>query len=387
MKEMAMIDWQRIWNDDDSIRRFSPTRAILYPGSLIYRLIVSLRNRLYDRQTLKTVRLSCPVISVGNITVGGTGKTPCVIRLAKMLQQHGYQPAVISRGYGGKNFKPVNIVSDGKGILPGAEEAGDEPLLIARSLPGIPVITGAKRALTGKAAIDRFGANVLICDDAFQHRQIFRDIDIVLLDAERPLGNGHLLPRGELREPAESLRRADCIVLTRADKAGPPPGEIARIADASGIPVFRAAHRFKEMIRPDRNTLLPSDLRSKKVCAFCGIAKPASFKKLLLDAEAQILSFMDFPDHYVYNRNDLEAIQKHFSAQNTDYWITTEKDAMRLGDHPDFLKNIWVLRMEMEIQPSTPSFEDFIVKRLEAIKVTSDEIGKGPEAMGNRKRK
>lgn len=368
MKETEMIDWPGIWNEDDSSRRISPTRAVLYLGSLIYRLIVFSRNHLYDRQILKSVRLSCPVISVGNLTVGGTGKTPCVIGLAKMLADRGFRPAVLSRGYGGKNPQRVNIVSDGKNILLGTEEAGDEPMLIAWSLTGIPVLTGAKRALTGRLAIERFGVNVLICDDAFQHRQMIRDIDIVLLDSERPLGNGHLLPRGELREPAESLHRASCIILTRTESATPVNADIARIAGASRIPLFRSSHRFKGMIHPEKNGLLPVDLRDKKVCAFCGIAKPASFKKLLLDAGARIVSFMDFPDHYVYNRNDLEAIKKHFSAQTADYWMTTEKDAMRLANHPDFLKMIWTLRMEMEIQPSEPSFEDFILNRLEEVK-------------------
>jgi tetraacyldisaccharide 4'-kinase len=368
MKEMAMIDWQRIWRDDDSIRHISPTRAILYLFSLLYRLIVHPRNRLYDRQILKSVRLSCPVISVGNITVGGTGKTPCVIALAKMLREKGFQPAVISRGYGGKNPKPVNIVSDGKNILLTAEDAGDEPMLIARSLPGIPVITGAKRAFAGQLALDQFGANVLICDDAFQHRQIIRDVDIVLLDAERPLGNGHLLPRGELREPVCSLERADCVILTRTDETGPLHQDVARIAGAAHIPVFRAAHRAKEMIRPaDGLRLPPGDLSGKKVCAFCGIARPASFKKLLLDAGAQLLSFMPFPDHYDYHRCDLEELRKYFLPLGADYWITTEKDAMRLTGYPDFLKMIWILRMEMEIKPAALSFEDFIIKSLTAV--------------------
>ncbi len=359
-----MIDWQRVWNEDDPVRRFSPTRAILHLGSLIYRLIVFSRNRLYDRQMLKSVRLACPVISVGNLTVGGTGKTPCVIGLAKMLARHGYRPAVLSRGYGGQNTGPVRIVSDGANAEQSAAETGDEPLLIARSLPGVPVITGARRTLTGQSAIERFNADVLICDDAFQHRQISRDINIVLLDAERPLGNGRLLPRGELREPAESLRRADCIVLTRADKTGPTPARIARIADASGIPVFRAVHRFRELIGPGGGVLPPEHLRGKKVCAFCGIAKPASFKKILLEAEAEVLSFIDFPDHYVYNRDDLEALRRHFSAQNADCRLTTEKDAMRLEAFPDFLKTLFVARVEMEILPTTPSFEDFIINRL-----------------------
>lgn len=362
-----MIDWQRIWNDEDSIRRFSPTRALLYLSSLVYRLIVDLRNRLYDRQILKSVRLSCPVISVGNITVGGTGKTPCVIGLTRMLQQRGFKCAVISRGYGGKNPQPVNIVSDGNSILLGAESAGDEPLLIARSLPGIPVITGARRNFTGQAAIDRFGSNVLICDDAFQHRQIVRDIDIVLLDAEKPLGNGYVLPRGSLREPKGSLHRADCIILTRAGGTEPLHPDVAEIINKAGIPVFRAAHQFKELMVPGNHFPEQNVLQGKKVCAFCGIAQPASFKKLLIDAGSELLSFMEFPDHYAYDRNDLDALKNHFVKFHADYWITTEKDAMRLEAHPDFLKTLCILRVEMEIKPSEPSFEDFILKRLNAV--------------------
>ncbi len=363
-----MIDWQRIWDDNDSMRRISPTRAILFLFSLLYRLIVHWRNRLYDRQILKPVKLSCPVISVGNITVGGTGKTPCVILLAKMLQRHGLRPAIISRGYGAKSAQPVNIVSDGKNILLKADTAGDEPLLIARSLPDIPVVTGAKRRLTGPAAIDRFGANVLICDDAFQHRQIFRDIDIVLLDAEKPLGNGHLLPAGELREPIGGLKRASCFILTRAGETERLNQDITRIASASHIPVFRAAHRFTEMTRQAENLrLLPGDLRGKKICAFCGIARPASFKQTLLEADAKILSFDPYPDHHIFRDYDLEELNDKFTTLHADYLVTTEKDAMRLAGYPEFLKMVCILRMEMEIKPSLSSFENFIVERLAAI--------------------
>lgn len=362
-----MIDWQGIWNDDDTQRRFSPTRAILYLSSLIYRLIVFWRNRLYDRRIIQPVVLSCPVISVGNITVGGTGKTPCVIRLATMLQHQGYRPTVISRGYGGKNPGRFNIVGDGKNILMSAEDAGDEPLLIARSLPGIPVITGGERRITGQEAIDRFGANVLICDDAFQHRQIYRDIDIVLLDAAKPLGNGQLLPRGELREPGESLLRADCVILTRAEDNEPLPDAVARHTGVSGIPVFRAAHRAKELIGPsDDQRLPPGELAGKKICAFCGIARPESFQQLLTGQDAQIMSFIDFPDHYAYDRSDLDGLKKQFLPHQADFWITTEKDAMRLARHPDFLQMIWILRMEMAIEPSQPSFDNFILERLSA---------------------
>ena len=159
------------------------------------------------------------MISVGNITVGGTGKTPCVIMLAQMLQKNGFQPAVLSRGYGGKSVKPVNIVSDGHKILLESEISGDEAFLIAQSLKGIPVITGSKRIVTGQAAINQFGTNVLICDDAFQHRQIFRDIDLVLLDSQNQPGNDHILPRGRLREPIAGLRRASAFVITRTEEA------------------------------------------------------------------------------------------------------------------------------------------------------------------------
>ena len=361
-----MIDWQRIWNEEDSVRRFSPLRAILRIFSLLYGLIVFVRNRLYDRRIFQSVKLSRPVISVGNITVGGTGKTPCVILLAQMLKRQGFRPAVISRGYGGSSKEPVNVVCDGKTILLSSKTAGDEPLLIARSLTNIPVITGPKRELTGQAAIDRFGADVLICDDAFQHRRLHRDIDIVLLDGRRPLGNGRLLPRGELRESPAGLNRASCFILTRADETLPPDERIARTARQSGIPVFSAAHRFSEIYSPATGARLqPREILDKRMCAFCGIAKPDSFKSLLVEAGAQILSFNPFPDHYVFSRTDIDELKHQFIALKADYLVTTEKDAMRLEDYPDFYNLIVVARMEMEIR-NVESFENFIAARATA---------------------
>jgi tetraacyldisaccharide 4'-kinase len=365
MKGAAMIPWQRIWNDDEAIRRFSPTGAILYLASLPYRLIVSQRNRLYDGQILKSAKLARPVISIGNITVGGTGKTPCVIYLAQMLGRLGYRPAVLSRGYGGKNPQPVNIVSDGRTIFLDAKQAGDEPLLIARTLPGVPVLTGARRSLTGQAAIERFGAQVLICDDAFQHRQIRRDINIVLLDAQRPFGNGHLLPRGGLREPLSGLRRADCLMLTRDEQSRTLHPEIERLA-SGGIPVFRAVHRLREIVIPSKNEhLAPGALAGKKVCAFSGIARPESFRRVLQEAGADILSFIDFPDHHPYNRSDLKFLEDSFCPLGADFCLTTEKDAVRLAAWPDFYKLIAYVRIEMQIMPAATAFEDFIVGRLE----------------------
>lgn len=368
-----MLDWARIWNNE-KYRGVSPVRASLYLFSQIYRTVIYLRNYLYERGIFKVIRLSCPVISVGNITVGGTGKTPCVMLVARILQNHGYRPAILSRGYGGKSAAPVNVVSDGKSILLDAETAGDEPLLLARALTGIPVLTGAKRARTGQAAIDRFGADVLICDDAFQHRQIFRDLDIVLLDSEKPLGNGHLLPRGELREPQEGLRRASCLVLTRSEKNDVLNQNVARIIKDWSTPVFRSVHSFEVMKNSEETVFLPPDsLRGRKVCAFCGIAKPVSFKKLLLEAGAEIKIFIPFPDHYAYHRFDLEELTRKFEEQNADYWVTTEKDAMRLAKQKEFFQKIWIIAMKMTIQPSGDELERFILERLEGRRGDSDK--------------
>jgi len=358
-------NWQRIWNDDGSSNRYRPAKTILYTISLLYRLIINLRNRLYDHKIFQEVKLPCPVISVGNITAGGTGKTPCVIWLSQMLQEQGFKPAVLSRGYGGKSSSPANIVSDGSNILLSSTIAGDEPRLIAQSLKGIPVITGPKRILTGKKALDNFGVNVLICDDAFQHRQIFRDINLVLLDSQAPLGNGYMLPRGSLREPAEALRRADAFILTRSNEAMATNVIISRLAAAESIPVFVSSHKPIDAVKGDYSIKLPlTELQGKKVCAFAGIARPDSFKKLILAAGAQIISFDIFPDHHRYSQKELDNIRNNFLKNKADLLITTEKDGMRLQEFTEFLNGIYLLRIELEIISAGDSLKNFILEKL-----------------------
>lgn len=362
-----MIDWQRIWNDNENIKRFSPSRAILLFLSLFYRLVVGLRNQLYNKNVISSSHLMCPVISVGNITVGGTGKTPCVIMLAKMLQAEGFRPAVISRGYGGRNTGGINIVSDGENIMLDAAAAGDEPILMAQSLPGVPVITGARRKRTGKLAIERFGANVIICDDAFQHRQIARDIDLVLLDYKKPFGNGRFLPAGPLRESAKGLGRAHCLMLTRAEEEMKVSEQIGKTIKDTKTHLFYSAHEPQSIAQAKGKSILSVDsLKGKKICVFCGIANPDSFKKVLLAAQANILSFNPFPDHYSYRTYDLEEMKKQFISARADYLITTEKDAARLHDHPEFLDTVWILRITMKIKPQSaePLFKKFILQRL-----------------------
>jgi len=374
MKEVMrkMIDWQRIWDDDGITGCYSPVKIIAYVLSFFYRLIINFRNSLYDHKILKEVTLPCPVISVGNITVGGTGKTPCVIMLAQMLQENGFKPAILSRGYGGKNINPVNIVSDGNKILLDSETAGDEPFLIAQVLKGIPVITGAKRIVTGKTAINQFGANVLICDDAMQHRQIFRDINLVLLDNEYLRGNDHILPRGRLREPINGLGRASAFVFTHTNEAQQTNNTIEKLVQTENIPIFRSIHKSKDIVKGDYSAQWPiSILAGKKVCVFCGIAKPDSFKKNLLAAGAQVLSFDIFPDHHRYNKNELEKIKTRFIDCRADFLISTQKDGMRIQEFSEFLKIIYMLRIELEIIPSGESFKEFILDRLVATRKIS----------------
>jgi tetraacyldisaccharide 4'-kinase len=367
MKEVMekMIDWQRIWNDDGNTGWYSPVKIVAYFLSFYYRLIINFRNWLYDHKILKETVLHCPVISVGNITVGGTGKTPCVILLAQMLQENGFKPAILSRGYGGKSIHPVNVVSNGNKILLDSKTAGDEPFLMAHALKGIPVITGAKRIVTGKTAIDKFGADVLICDDAMQHRQIFRDLNLVLLDDQSLRGSNHILPRGMLREPITELKRASAIVLTRTDERQQANNTIEKLVRNENIPVFMSIHKPKDMVRGDYSAQWPvSELLGENICAFCGIAKPDSFKKTLLAAGAQVLSFDIFPDHHRYNKNELEKIKTRFIDYRADYLVTTEKDAVRLQSDPEFLKILSVLRVEMKIIPSAQSFEKFIMEQI-----------------------
>jgi tetraacyldisaccharide 4'-kinase len=380
MKEILqkMNKWPRIWDDDGSSSRYNPVKTILYILSLVYLIIINLRNWLYDNKIIQVVKLPCPVISVGNITVGGTGKTPCVIWLAEMLRENGFKPAILSRGYGGKNSLPVNIVSDGKDILLSSAAAGDEPCLIAQTLKGVPVITGPQRILTGQTAINNFGTDVLICDDAFQHRQIFRDINLLLLDSQRPLGNGHVLPRGSLREPARELHRANAFIVTRVAEAAKPGNRIGKLAQEMNMPVFFSSHKPVDIVQGDYSIQLPlADLKGKKICAFAGIAKPDSFKKSILAAEAQIISFDIFPDHHRYNKNELNRIHNNFLNSDADLLITTEKDGMRLWEFTEFLPLIYLMRMALEIVPDKKPLENFILEKLGKTRLKTEDSKTG----------
>lgn len=285
--------------------------------------------------------------------------------LAQMLQQNGFKPAVISRGYGGKRIGTANVVSDGDKILLDSATAGDEPFLMANALKGVPVITGPGRIITGQVAIDKFGANVIICDDAMQHRQIFRDINLVLLDGTGLKGNHHVLPRGKLREPVKELRRADVILLTRTDEGENLDESIDDLIKAEQIPVFISIHQPQDVVSSDESIKKPiSELKGKKICAFCGIANPKSFEKTILASGAKILIFDIFPDHHQYSEKEIDKLKDSFIKSGAEYLLTTEKDATRLRNHKEFLKMILILRIKMQMKPSENSFDNLILEKI-----------------------
>ena len=346
---------RKSWTAEGSGQSLTPFSLFLRLLSIPYGAAVASRNRLYDRGLLRQIKLPCPVISVGNLTAGGTGKTPTVIFLAKLLKEKGRRPAVLSRGYGAHAKGLINTVSDGKTLLMGWREAGDEPVLIARAVPGVPVLTGARRLLTGRAALRRYGADILILDDAFQHRALGRDADIVLVDADHPFGNGRLLPGGPLREPLSALRRAHLLLRTGGPSS---PEDHPALPGIPSMPVFRGTRRPLGVVAGESGSLLPAaSLQEEKVCAFAGIGRPEALRKSLEDLGSEVLAFTPFPDHHPYNRRDLEALRRTAAKAGARRIVTTEKDFIRLSAFPDFQREVSSLRIGMEITPTEQFME------------------------------
>jgi tetraacyldisaccharide 4'-kinase len=319
-------------------------------ASLAYGGIVRLRNRSYDRPSA-VKRASIPVLSVGNLTVGGTGKTPLVAWLARRLQEIGRQPAIVSRGYGGRAGRGPLIVSGGSGPRCPVVECGDEPYMLARSLNGTIVVVGSDRP-AGADAAAAAGADVVLLDDGFQHRRLFRDMDIVLLDRDAPFGNGRLLPGGALREPLDALGRADVIVVTRCE-ADDPLGEVEKGVRRhnSDAPILRAGHRGVGFVDQSGLAAAPPS----RAAAFCGIGNPARFRHDLEASGIEVVEFRTYRDHHRYTPADIASLERLAGDRGCDL-VTTEKDLVRLG--PDrFSKGAPLLlasRIEAVVHDAAP---------------------------------
>lgn len=320
----------------------------LWPASKLFEAASRRRRRAYITGRKPSVKLNATVISVGNITVGGTGKTPTVIALAEALKQNGHRVAVISRGYARKGTG-VTVVSDGVHAPVSVQHSGDEPALLARRLPGVPVVVAADRIAAGQMAINRFGATHLIADDAFQHLRLQRDADLLVMDASLPLGNGWLLPAGPLRDPLHRLSEATAILLTRTDQAENINAVHSMLHHWTEAQVFTSTHRPEGWVRMDGHTQKP--VPNTPLWAFSGIAHPQSFKTTLEKTGASIMGMTSFKDHHWFTDRDLERITTQALKAGASALVTTEKDAVRLPESFTSPLPIWTLPIQIRIEP------------------------------------
>ena len=330
--------------------------------------MVKLRRWLYSKGILRAKHLPCKVVSVGNVVVGGSGKTPAVVAIARMLKEC-MNPglAVLSRGYRSTSRRPA-VVSDGENILLSAVEAGEEPYLLGRSLSGVPVLIGRDRVQTGLMAIREWKCQVVILDDGFQYLRLARDIDIVTIDATRPFGLGHILPRGYLREPLSALNHADLILLTRVDQCKHPDLVRDRLAKvAPSVPVFESIYEPYSLrsLGTDQEVKLDT-IRGRNVLAVCGIANPSSFVETLRSLEPARVALLSFPDHHAYPPSSIEMIRRRSVEQDVEIIVTTEKDAPKLSaivDHAGARCSVPVLILTVELKlvgPAAGRFAELI---------------------------
>ena len=310
------------------------------------------------------------VISIGNMTLGGTGKTPATMALARRAVTMGFQPCIITRGYKGKAEGPC-FVSRGDGPLLDEEQAGDEAMLMAETLPGVPIVKGKNRYKAGMFAIENLHSPVsglqsqrlFILDDGFQHWALHRDKDILLIDGTYPFGNRKLFPLGSLREPLAAMKRADIIVITThhtssiaegsGDSADTVDANIRSLTEeikkyASAKPLYYAQRRPTAYITPSGNTFALTDMHNKKIFGFCGIGNPDSFKETLFSLNTELKGLMIFRDHYQYGMSDFQRITGNANKSGADWIVTTEKDIMRLRGF-SLPENLLAVRIEFHV--------------------------------------
>ena len=387
----------------------TPLRFLFAPLSWFYAASVQLRNILYTHGVLKARRLPCRVVSVGNIIVGGTGKTPAVIAIAKHFQREGRRVAILLRGYKRRVREKVTIVSDGEKVRASPIESGDEAYMMAKHLRNIPILVGKCRYLAGQVALERFKVDVLILDDGFQHRQLARDVDILTIPATHPFGNPEkLLPAGTLREPLTALRRADLILLTHADT----PHTSAHIKKlvkplAPNTPISESIHQpthlyplvvgcqlsvltinshidkgvkarvdgqsskrgllnedlLTENRRPVTDNCEIKELKGKRILAVCGIGDPDAFVATLIRCAVASVELLAFPDHYVYTETDKQLISTAFQEAAADLIVTTQKDEQKLAHFGEnWNLPIVVLAVALVITEGDEKFNDVLLE-------------------------
>jgi tetraacyldisaccharide 4'-kinase len=322
---------------------------VLPPLSLLYGAVTRTRLSLYRRGTFHTTKIERPVISVGNITTGGTGKTPLVEWVARTVAAQGKRVCILTRGYGRKDPHVQVIVSDGYSVLAGPNEAGDEPYLLATRLAGLAaVISSADRIAAGQEAIKDFGTDCFVLDDGFQHLRLARDLNIVTIDATNPWGGGKLLPYGRLREIPDSLSRADCVVISRCDQVRDLDDLCSAIRRLTGgHPIFPSRMRTARVspLKNGSDTLTPP----VRVAAFCAVGNPHSFFEQVRRSGYELGLQKFFPDHHVYSQDEIDSLARAAQDVGASALITTAKDAVKLR-MLSFSLPCYVLDIEIEIE-------------------------------------
>jgi tetraacyldisaccharide 4'-kinase len=360
MFKIDPLAYLRIISHEDRSLRATAVRTILLPAEFAYTAAMRVRNLAYDLNCFKTVRLDIPVISVGNLTLGGTGKTPLVAWLARFFRQHNVRVTIISRGYGAASAS-----------------RNDEAKALESLLPDVPHLQNPDRLAAAQVAIQELAAQLIILDDAFQHRRLARDLDIVLVDALSPFGFGHVFPRGLLREPLSGIRRAEVVVLSRADLVDQEVRDeiratIQRLAPLADWAEVR--HAPTVLVSAAGNHLDLETLQGTRVAAFCGIGNPEGFRRTLKQLNYDLVDFRVFPDHHPYTRQDVHTLREWLEQSKAQVAICTEKDLVKIG--LDRLGNtpLWALRVEINFLSGQEAIENRLGTILERIRERPDPL-------------
>jgi len=375
-----------LYTVDIVLGRRADTLAVIFGmflkgASWLFSGIVQIRLWLYKKRILRDHPLGCLVVVVGNLTVGGTGKTPVVEKFARALQDRGRKVAILTRGYKSKappfwkkawygithtDEPPPRIVSDGRNVLLDSEEAGDEPYMLARNLPGVVVLVDKNRVKSGAYAIKKYGCDTLVLDDGFQYLALKGRLNLLLIDKTNPFGNGHMLPRGILREPVKHLKRANYIFLTKSNGRRDTELEALIARHKPDADIIECEHRPQYLQRLDAKPGAAAGreplewLRGKRVFAFSGIATPESFEKFLRDLGALLVGRERFLDHYRYTPEDLDELYDAAERERAECLVTTEKDAVRISDPGGSPLPIYYLRLEIGIIRGAADFDEAV---------------------------
>lgn len=351
--------------------------GMLYLFSLVYRGLLNCKLAGFRLGVFRKRHLDCFVISLGNITVGGTGKTPTAQRLARDIRDMGYKVVILNRGYRAKWHGKVGIVSDGKTLHMSSAEAGDEAFMLAKHLPHVPVLIGAERAETGRYAIEHFGAEVAILDDGYQHWQLERDMDILLVDAVNVFGNGYMLPRGTLREPMAHLDRANVCLMTKVDQAAEGSREYIREVMQRYNPkasLVESIHQPRSFIPLSEwfvniaSEGIPVDcMQGKRIIAVSAIGNPASFEQTLEDLGTVILESMRYPDHHDYTMQEMQSVLRRAESLAAEAIVITEKDAVKVP--AEVMQSKWpipvyVISVEVAFREGSSEFYGLLKEKL-----------------------